>query len=188
MTSKIVDSPTDANEEDEKKLAIEDAIDECKNLAKAHQSSARYSFLAALIMIFFLIFFAFYIASPYAVRGSERMFPDSFLFAVTGAVLTLALVLFAIYRSQLSEVARFNMMQLGFMRVRVAAKNSKPGFQGEVRTALTYRAFPSPEFLATGKELKNEKFSNPVPGHPTLEVSTAAMNKLIEKIETLTKK
>lgn len=86
-------------------------------------------------------------------------------------------VMMAIYRFHLSEISKAQHHKLGFMRIRVAANNSdKEGFLTEVRESLTHNAFE----YSTGKD---KKIKSPLPGHPTSDISTSLVNKLLSNVE-----
>ena len=92
----------------------------------------------------------------------------------------------SIYRFHLLEGAKAEHAKLGFLRIRIAANNTSPGFQSEVREALTKGAFDyqqSGGFLA-----KKGKIESPLPGHPTSDLTTAFINKLLDNISITIKK
>ena len=80
-------------------------------------------------------------------------------------------------------MSRFNHAQLGFMRIRVAARNSEPAFQSEVRVALTENAFSTSEAPTQSFLSRSKKIENPLPGHPATDLTAQVLGKIVEQIE-----
>jgi hypothetical protein len=88
-------------------------------------------------------------------------------------------VLVSLYRFHLLEIARTEHYKIGFMRIRVAANNASKGFGSEVRRALTDGAF----IYESSKPSRAGKVENPLSGHPGADISTAVINKVLDKID-----
>ena len=92
----------------------------------------------------------------------------------------------SLYRFHLKEIAKYQHYLLGFMRIRIAANNSENGFNTEVRQSLTNEAFSYD--TKTPLIGKDKKIENPLPGHPSADIGTLILNKLIDSMEIVTKK
>jgi hypothetical protein len=92
----------------------------------------------------------------------------------------------SLYRFHLKEIAKYQHYLLGFMRIRIAANNSENGFNTEVRQSLTNEAFSYD--TKTPLIGKDKKIENPIPGHPSADIGTLILNKLIDSMEIVTKK
>lgn len=159
---------------------ITDAIDTCVVMRKGHHDLAirilgiSFTISALAIAAIFLVFFL-------RATGMTDI-PDFAIYAFL-AVFTLTFsVLMAIYRLHLNELNRLQQQIVGFSRIRVAGANSSPGYQSEVREALTSGAF---DF---GANSKKGKLDSLVPGHPTSDLTAAAINKILEHVEVVPKK
>ena len=89
----------------------------------------------------------------------------------------------AIYRTHVKETTKNEHYKLGFHRIRVAANNStNEGFQDEVRTSLIEGAF-----ITQNDSIfkKNDKIESPLPGHPTSDIATSIVNKLLERVDVV---
>lgn len=95
-------------------------------------------------------------------------------------------VLISIYRFHLNEISKAEHYKLGFMRIRIAASNSGTEYQTEVRKALTDSAFAY-EKPAHGL-FKNKHVESPLPGHPTSDVATHLLDKILDKFELVQRK
>jgi hypothetical protein len=85
------------------------------------------------------------------------------------------------YRFHLKEISKQEHYLTGFHRIRVAGNNSKTKYDDEVKISLTRNAF---EFESS----KNEKVVNPIPGHPTSDLASTLLNKILDKLEFKEKK
>jgi hypothetical protein len=108
---------------------------------------------------------------------------------VIGAVfIVIFTVMMSQYRFHAVEASRMAQYQLGFMRVLVAGRRAKyPGYQSEVRVALTQGAFD----IATQQGLlsrRETRVESPVPGHAASDISARLLEKLIESVEVTIKK
>jgi hypothetical protein len=87
----------------------------------------------------------------------------------------------SMYRYHLKEASRYQHYVFGLRRIRIAANNSKTGFEDVVRQALTDSAF-------TFESGKIKKFESPIPGHPTSDLSAMLIQKIFDSIEVKSKK
>ena len=108
------------------------------------------------------------------IRVSAYPYLISFLFVLTFGITV------ALYRFHLTEIARNEQIKLGFWRIRIAARNTSPGFQTEVRQSLTKDAFA---FNRKAQSEKNKEVENPIPGHPTSDIATTILNKILENMD-----
>ena len=90
------------------------------------------------------------------------------------------------YRFHQKEITKNEHHKLGFMRIRIAANNAdREGFKDEVRAALTLNAFSVPSDSLFGK--KEKEIESPLPGHPTSDLATGMVNKLLEQVDVVLK-
>jgi hypothetical protein len=117
-------------------------------------------------------------------RKSPPVFTDTMLYG-TGVLFVVIIGVFTgLYRFHLREVTKNEQYKLGLLRIRVAANSaSLPGFDGEVRTALTSGAFDLPREPATF--LARGRIESPVPGHPSSDIATLLLNRLLEEVEVV---
>ena len=160
---------------DEQKGTIDSSIEVLEDYIESNRKAA-----ARLMMYLVSFTLVLFIAAVFYINVSDRQ--DLFLYALVGVFVVVFGVLMAIYRFHLNEIAKAEHSKLGFMRIRVAANNyDREGFHSEVRQSLTDRAFdytlPS---LIKGKD---KIIESPLPGHPTSDVSTVVINKLLEGLE-----
>lgn len=112
--------------------------------------------------------------------------PNSVLLGFFAIIIIVFSVIMSIYRFHLNEISKAEHYKIGFMRIRIAASNSKPQYQSEVRTALTERAFA---YEAPSHGLfKNKHIESPLPGHPTTDISAHLLDKLLDKFELVESK
>ena len=92
-------------------------------------------------------------------------------------------VLMSIYRFHLNEAAKAEHYRIGFIRIRIAAESDREGYQTEVRGALTQDAFRPPIMTR-----RKGQIESPLPGHPSSDLATVFLNKLIDTVEIKPKK
>jgi hypothetical protein len=115
---------------------------------------------------------------------SRPLITETMTYATIVLIVIVVGVFTAMYRLHLREIAKNEQYKLGFRRIRVAANNAAlPGFQSEVRTALTNHAFDSDQ--EPGWFAKRNKIESPLPGHPTTDIATAILNRLLESAEVV---
>jgi hypothetical protein len=93
----------------------------------------------------------------------------AFVLIITGIILS-------IYRFHLKEISKYEHYLIGFHRIRIAGNNSTSKYDDEVKMSLTRNAFEL-------SNEKKEKINNPLPGHPTTEITTYLLNKIFDKLE-----
>ncbi len=161
---------------DEEKGSIDSAISALEQYIERNQKSAK-QVMMYLVIFSTAIFMA--AGAPYLSFSNQ---PSSFLYALVGVFIVVFGVLMAVYRFHLNEVAKAEHNKIGFMRIRVAANNNElVGFQSEVRKSLTDGAFDYTAPSIMGGKGKN--IESPLPGHPTSDVSTVILSKLLEGLE-----
>jgi hypothetical protein len=135
-----------------------------------------------IIMMLYIFPSAFQVIKDTDLASNSFKAPESVLYGLFAIFVVVFGVLMAVYRFHLNEIARTEHYKMGFMRIRVAAKNhSYPGFNSEVRVSLTNEAFtynPSSVFSS-----KDKKVDSPLPGHPTSDLSAVLINKLLDGID-----
>jgi len=185
-------------EEPEKTRTIDEAIKACEKIIQRHRTHS-------LLMVFLMLICGglFYGAFYSLKRAAEIVFPGTggmineesavalherithYPYMFIGLFIIIFGILVALYRFHLLEIARNEQIKLGFWRIRIAANNSKSGFDSEVRQALTKDAFL---FDKGSKSEKGKEMESPVPGHPGSDLATAVLNKLLENLEVKIKK
>ena len=89
-------------------------------------------------------------------------------------------VFMTLHRHHLNEVAKARHYKLGFQRIQIAAEShGNEGYHTEVRQSLVEGAFTYNSAAATN----SKKVGNPMPGHPTSDISTMFINKMLEAVE-----
>ena len=138
---------------DDAPLTIDEAITTCEKVVFWHRF---YSFLTLVLLV--ICTFAFYDAFKNLEKIANAVFlmsseidkgkmedfiskHNTYVFMICGLYLVVFGILVAIYRFHLVEISRNEQIKLGFWRIRIAARNTKPGFQTEVRQSLTKDAF-----------------------------------------------
>lgn len=176
------------SDSDNKVLAIDEAIQQCDALVKHHNGRATNLLVMVVLAFLFTLFLGFFFVFQNTVIRSEKPMSDIFAYLLFGSFVTVFAVLMATHRFHLAEASRMNHIRMGFMRVRVAGRNSKPGWQGEVRQALTNGAFANIEH-SNGFSLGKTKASidSPLPGHPASDLSAQFFNKVLEKLDVTVK-
>ena len=178
---------------------IDQAIEACEKLIFWHRF---YSFLMLILLV--ICTFAFYKAFNYLEKESENVQYNAagqlissnglefvsknatFTYMTLGLYLVVFGILVAIYRFHWGEISRNEQIKLGFWRIRIAARNTDPGFQTEVRQSLTKDAFT---FNRKAQNEKSKEIESPVPGHPGSDLAAAVLNKILENVEVnVTKK
>ncbi len=163
----------------EKKNSIDSSIEALDNYIVENRISGK-RILAILTFSSIAILAMFILV--YGSLGQYFAIPENFVYGLFAAFVMVFGVLMAVYRFHLNEIARSEHYKIGFMRIRVAANNYKvEGFGSEVRDSLTNKAFtynPSSVFKS-----KEKKVDSPLPGHPTSDLSTIVLNKLLESLE-----
>lgn len=102
--------------------------------------------------------------------------PDSlFPYIMFGAFVLIFGVVASFYRHHTKEASKFEQFHIGFLRIRVAANNSSTGFEDLVKESLTRDAF---QF-----ETNKKRIESPLPGHPTTDIVTNMLSKLLDNFE-----
>lgn len=166
-------------------ITLDEAIEECESYIKSNRRSAQLLLLGLLQLGLLAVMGGAYLFI-YLPRF-ETASPSTLVTSVVSGMLILISivigVLVSLYRFHLMEIARTEHYKIGFLRIRVAAINSSPGFGSEVRSALTEGAF----FFESSKKSRTTKIESPLPGHPTSDISTAIINKVFEAVEVTLK-
>jgi len=121
---------------------------------------------------------------PTTLAPKERLLDSSLQYILYGIFVLIFSVLISLYRFHLKEVQRYEHFLFGLLRIRIAANNSDLGFGDEVRTALVKDAFS----LADNSIFKKDKkIESPIQGHPTSDITTLILNKIIETVDITAK-
>jgi glucan phosphoethanolaminetransferase (alkaline phosphatase superfamily) len=164
---------------------IAEAVSSCDTMAESHTYSAK-RILSIVFMLTFMLMAilitAFIIPTLNRISDNNINIPDAALYVFLAIYVLTFGVLMSIYRLHVGEASRLQHYKVGFMRIRVAGSNTSPGYQSEVRTALTKHAF---DF--SSKSDKKEDIESPIPGHPGSDLATAVANKVFKGIEVVKK-
>ena len=177
--------PTDATQSPS---SFSKAIEECTTSIADHRLLARQAYRALLTIGLLGIFaVAGIIFSPFSF---VRFFTESsssqggsdthVIYVLFGVLSVLIAIAISLYRYHLAQIEHYQAVKLGFYRILFLTEGSRSKLQPEVIRVLTESAFP----IGGTSRLKNPRhIENPVPGHPTLEVGSALLNKLIDALD-----
>lgn len=123
---------------------------------------------------------------PGQVSTVQVKLNDIIQYIIYGIVILIFGVLTSFYRFRLKEISKYEHFLFGLYRIRIAAYGSNKGFDDEVRHSLAHSAFKIDESQSVFK--KAGKIESPIPGHPTSDMTTLLLNKILEGIEITTKR
>jgi hypothetical protein len=174
------------------KTTIDEAIATCDVQITQHRKSGSATLLAlagaTLLLVLAVCTFGWLLFQPLARLPEEKaisaLFSGPFIYAVLAIFAIIFGVLMAIYRFHLTEIAKAEHNKIGFLRVRIAAHNSSPGYQTEVRQALVDGAFSA----GSGLGQKTKVVESPIPGHPTSDVAAAVLDQVLRRFDLVEKK
>ena len=174
------------------KSTIDEAIATCDSHVQEHRRSGATILIvlaaATTILVLAVAAFGWLLFQPLARLSEDKaisaLFSGPFIYAVLAIFTVIFGVLMAIYRFHLNEVAKAEHNKIGFLRIRIAAHNSSPGYQSEVRQSLTEQAFLS----GSGLSGKTKLVESPLPGHPTADVTAAVLDKILQRFDLIEKK
>lgn len=116
-----------------------------------------------------------------AYRG-KPVVSDNMLYGVAAILVLVIAIVSSIYRFHLREIAKNEQYKLAFLRIRIAANNAgTPGFEGEVRTALTRNPFDIQ--VEDASLFRRRNVESPIPGHPSSDLATSVINRLLDDVE-----
>lgn len=160
---------------------LDQAIEECSSYITENRKSSRMLLMALLQLGMLAAMGAVYLFIY--MPGLEGTTQSSLMTSVVTGILVLVSILIGVlvslYRFHLLEIARTEHYKIGFLRIRVAANNTSKGFGTEVRRALTDGAFT----FETTKSGKSGRVESPLPGHPTSDISTTLINKVLDSVD-----
>lgn len=124
------------------------------------------------------------VKEEYRSHAPAPLISQELMLGVVAMSVLVISVFTAFYRFHQREMTKNEHYKLGFLRIQIAASNNeREGFKDEVRTALTLNAFTIPSEGLFDR--KDKKISSPIPGHPTSELATGMVNKLLEQVEVV---
>lgn len=174
--------------------SIDRAISTCDGYIEEHRRSAS-RMLMLLVQIGFavvmgLVGFGYMLFRPFFGLSEQTavstLFSNTIIFALLAIFTIVFGILMSVYRFHLNEISKAEHYKIGFMRIRIAANNVSPGFQSEVRQALTDQAFSFQ--VGSSGLFKGKNIDSPLPGHPTSDVAAMVLDKLLDKFELVEKK
>lgn len=179
--------------------SLDESIEEHNRDAKVAQNRALYGILilASVFMMILMLSGVGSIAKVDTSKEDSKNTPNervsyvtqigeiveknkTLLFVFVGLSVMNFGVFMALHRHHLNEVSKARHFKLGFQRVQIAAENySHDGYQTEVRQSLVEGAFSYNQVSSLG----SKKVESPMPGHPTSDISTLFLNKMLEAVE-----
>lgn len=111
------------------------------------------------------------------IKAMTFKVPETTQYIIYGCFFVVFGLLTSFYRLHLKEVTKNEQILVGFYRIRIAANNSSTGFDDYVKYFLSKDAF------TFGDKKTTDQIESPIPGHPSSDLSTAVINKLIEKLD-----
>lgn len=189
----------------DKKDSIDRAIDNCQSTIRGHKIQSLF-FLMLLIAIPLFVGSLFLIDTNRQYEAKYRILSiatDSNIkanlssntmesienntsYILYGISILVFGVFTSFYRFHLKEISKYEHYMFGFIRIKIAGNNSKYGYDTEVRKSLTNEAFSHE--LKSSFMNKEKKVESPMPGHPTLDLSSAIINKVIDSLDVIIKK
>lgn len=176
-------------DDDEQLSSTDRAIQACEEMIGEHRRASirtlSWLFIVAstllgLLVVFGTAFFRPVMGFPETTAVST-LFSNTVIFALLAIFVIVFSVFMSIYRFHLNEISKAEHFKLGFMRIRIAAFNPKPGYQSEVRKALTDHAFAY-ETQPSGL-FKNKRVESPLPGHPGSDFAAHLLDKMLDKFD-----
>ncbi|MCX7176487.1 MAG: hypothetical protein NT159_21700 [Proteobacteria bacterium] len=160
---------------------LDEAIEECSSYISENRKSARLLLVGLLQLGLLAVMGAAYlfVFLPRFEGASQSTLMTSVVSGILILVSILLGVLVSLYRFHLLEIARTEHYKIGFLRIRVAANNTSKGFGTEVRRALTDGAF----IYESSKPARPGRVDSPMPGHPTSDISTTLINRVLDGID-----
>lgn len=158
---------------------IDRALDDCKEKVIKYSGNSSKALLLVLFAITVLGGVQLYI---HITTPVTEKFDSSVLLISYGVFILVFGVTTSFYRFFLKEAAKYEHFLFGLHRIRIAANNSKTGFEDEVRTALTQNAFL--EYSSNDSIFSKRKgtVESPIPGYPTSDLSVFLLNSIREEL------
>ena len=166
--------------EERNKNSIDYAIDDCKDKVNIHRAHSRSILIGIVLFLVMILSMTFMLTYKYFGLANISI-NAPILYILSAIIIMIFGVFMSIYRFHLKEVAKYEHLHVGFLRIRVAGNNTKTGYQSEVRKSLTENAFNFD--ISISGDSTTSKVKNPLPGHPTSDISTLLINKLLDNIE-----
>lgn len=174
--------------------SIDQAISTCDNYIKEHRTASRNLLFLLILLLgtlyssitYWLIDGANYHPSAGGIVASTNTETQTVIYAVVVIFTIIFGVVMSLYRFHLNEISKAEHYKIGFIRIRIAANNNSPGFQSEVRQTLTEQVFSFQP--ASSGFFKSKNVESPLPGHPTSDIATLIIDKLLDKFELVEKK
>jgi len=177
------------DDDDEHLTSTEQAIQACDEMMLEHRRASvrtlSWLFMVGFALLTLLLGAGTVLFRPFMGLSEgtavSTLFSNTVIFGLLAIFVVVFSVFMSIYRFHLNEISKAEHFKLGFMRIRIAAHNSKPAFQTEVRQALTERAFA---YEAPPQGLfKNKRVESPLPGHPPSDIAVHLLDRLLDKFE-----
>jgi len=170
----------DENEyEDIDNLEIKNSLKFCKSSIKGHRSSARRNFVFSIIGIT-----SGMVIASISIIGIGNIFPQygpntvpsSTIIAVFAITVMVFGAFMALNRYHLNEIAKYEHYILAFRRLNIAGGIND-------KTCPILIALTNDPFSFTSHTKSKGSVSSPIPGHPTSDLTTIFLNKLLDNFE-----
>jgi len=165
-------------------MEVKDMYEPCSIKANNHRAWANVILISMILVIiaFICLFVVF--------QKDKDTLNEHIIYIFAVLIVIFLGVFINIYNFHLKEAARYEFIETAFKRIEIAEtiiKSEKYNRADHIEPikSLTQNAFTFEP--SSGSIFKKGKVENPFPGHPTLEVLTALINKLTELIGTLQK-
>jgi hypothetical protein len=152
--------------------ATNDAINTSREQAKRHTLSSQVN------LYFMMGFAAAFLGSIFFFgRSTFTAANPAIVYIVYGIFILIFGVTTSFYRFHLKEISKYEHFLFGFLRIRMACHDDIQN-NVEVKNALTQDAFATEV-----KVRKEQRIDSPIPGHPTSDIGSAVMNKILDAID-----
>jgi hypothetical protein len=116
---------------------------------------------------------------PSRLEGSLIKLDGATIYIFYGIFILVFGVFTSLNRFHLKQASKYEHYMIAFQRVRIAGNN--PDFSDNVRASLLIDAFTY-ETRSSSKRIES-----PIPGHPTSDVGTALLNKIMDSLDVVLK-
>jgi hypothetical protein len=117
-----------------------------------------------------------------AKRAETPILAEHLIYGAGAILILIIALLVGIYRMHLTEISKNEQFKLALHRIRIAANNAhSPGFDSEVRCALTQDAFSV--YVEEKSWFTRRKIESPVRGLPSSDLATSIINRILDEVD-----
>lgn len=117
---------------------------------------------------------------PY-LENNNQYISKNYVYLLYAVFILLIGIVTSFYRFHLKEVSKNEQYRIGFQRIRIAGNNSSTKYDDYVKYYLSKDAF------LFGNKPSKEMIESPLPGHPSSDIATFGINKIVEEIVSRSK-